>query len=97
MSALAFPVPSAVPQLELGPVCACGRRGTERVGYSERAELNSDTSALIRRCSHCGRTYVYRLFNGRLVPFHPMTSIAFDEMRSLGALLDVVRDERRAS
>lgn len=54
------------------PNCRCGSRNTARVGES----------ALQRQCLACGQTFVYRLQNGLLVPFTPLTAMALDSERT---------------
>jgi hypothetical protein len=55
------------------PVCRCGARNSDRVGES----------ALMRQCRSCGETFSYRIQDGHLVPFSPLTALALDEQRAL--------------
>jgi len=64
---------SNTPTFFMSPLCRCGSRDTVRVG----------DSALMRQCNGCGETYSYRLHDGHLVPYSPLTALALDEMRSL--------------
>lgn len=66
---------------EFGPACQCGHRGTRRLGYSEDPALNSDTSALVRFCRYCKKTFLYRIHDGRLVPYVELTAYAIDDER----------------
>jgi hypothetical protein len=54
-----------------GPMCRCGSRETQRIG----------DSALNRFCHSCGETYSYRISDGVLVPYTPLTALALDEQR----------------
>jgi len=65
---------SNTPTFFMSPLCRCGSRDTVRVGES----------ALMRQCNFCGETYSYRLQDGHLVPFTPLTALALDEQRALG-------------
>jgi len=56
-----------------GPACRCNSRRTAREG----------PSALKRRCADCGAVYVYRLFNGLLLPLEPETAKALEESQCL--------------
>lgn len=54
------------------PMCRCGSRNTKAVGKT----------ALERECQSCLRTFVYRLWNGYLIPLGKATAEAWDEERA---------------
>lgn len=53
------------------PLCRCGSRYTKRIGES----------ALQRQCQHCGRTFTYRVVDGRLLPFSQEVALLMDRER----------------
>lgn len=66
-------IPSPKFQHHGAPICRCGSRDSVRIGES----------ALTRQCQQCGRTFMYRVCNGHVVPFAPETAASFDQERAV--------------